>query len=85
MTFFGKDWKTAQRQKIEDDERPEQQKEEIYRLIEAGKDMVVHSRMEYTFTIDDRTRKIKAWKAVMNTMSIAAAGDEELGSGVEMF
>eukprot|EP00598_Pedospumella_elongata_P014459 CAMPEP_0185013112 /NCGR_PEP_ID=MMETSP1098-20130426/98641_1 /TAXON_ID=89044 /ORGANISM="Spumella elongata, Strain CCAP 955/1" /LENGTH=315 /DNA_ID=CAMNT_0027542177 /DNA_START=51 /DNA_END=998 /DNA_ORIENTATION=- len=85
VTFFGKDWKTTQRQKIEDDERPEQQKEEIFRLIEAGKDMVVHSRMEYTLTIDDRTRKIIAWKAVMNTMSIAAAGNEELVSGVGMF
>jgi len=73
VSFFGKDWKTMQRQKIEEDDRPEDEKKEIYKLVEAGRDMVVHSRMEYTLTVDERTGKIKAWKAVMNTTSVAAA------------
>eukprot|EP01032_Pedospumella_encystans_P009832 gene9832-11544_t len=84
-SFFGKDWKSLQRQKIEEDDRPEHEKEEIFKMVDAGQDMVVHARMQYTLTIDDRTRKIKAWKAVMNTTSVYAAGDVEVKDGMTDF
>lgn len=84
-SFFGKDWKSLQRQKIEEDDRPEQEKEEIFKMVDEGRDMVVHARMQYTLTIDDRTRKIKAWKAVMNTTSVFAAGNVEVKDGMTDF
>lgn len=56
---FKHTWQEHMRSKIEQDDRPQEEKDRFLALIERDCDLVVYSKMELELTVDDNTKKVK--------------------------
>jgi len=52
-------WQEHMRRKLDREDRPAQEKDQILSMVVRDCDLVVYSRIEMVLTIDDRTKKVK--------------------------